>query len=104
MLVNGPLVLDVQWREVRVQGQLLTLSSHRWSVLLLLLATPGETVSKDKLRKMLGDGAPLSMNAIEEVVSRLRRELEPAGLRITTVRSQGYRLEPYRRSTFELRT
>ena len=38
----------------------------------------------------------LSLNAIEVYVSRLRAKLEPAGVRIRTVRGFGYMLEEFR--------
>ena len=45
---------------------------------------------------VLGDGLKyeaMSVNAVEVYVSRLRTKLEPAGIRIRTIRGLGYMLE-----------
>ncbi len=41
-------------------------------------------------------GEELTPNAIEVYVSRLRSKLDPAGVKIRTVRGFGYMLEEYR--------
>ncbi|MGH8726050.1 MAG: helix-turn-helix domain-containing protein, partial [Burkholderiales bacterium] len=48
------------------------------------------------IQAVAGWGEDLSPNAIEVYVSRLRAKLEPAGIRIRTVRGFGYMLEEYK--------
>jgi len=62
-------------------------------VLLVLLSRIGEPVSTETLQKMLVTDKPVSRNAIEQIVSDLRRELEASGVRISTVPHRGYQLE-----------
>ena len=45
---------------------------------------------------MAGWGDDLSPNAIEVYISRLRSKLEPAGIKIRTVRGFGYMLEEFK--------
>jgi len=54
----------------------------------------GRLVSKDQLVSHLCEwGEEVSPNAIEVYVHRLRKKLEPGGVRIVTVRGLGYSLE-----------
>jgi two-component system, OmpR family, response regulator len=70
------------------------LSAREWSVLEFLLGRVGKVVAKEQiLQSITGWDDALSGNAIEVYVSRLRAKLEPAGLRIRTVRGFGYLLE-----------
>ncbi|MCU4651989.1 response regulator transcription factor [Roseibacterium sp. SDUM158016] len=53
----------------------------------------GQILSKSQLiDRLFSQDAEISENAIEVYVGRLRRKLEPAGVRIETVRGIGYRL------------
>ena len=54
-------------------------------------------VSKEAIiQAVAGWGEDLSPNAIEVYVSRLRSKLEPAGIKIRTVRGFGYMLEEFK--------
>jgi DNA-binding winged helix-turn-helix (wHTH) protein len=64
-------------------------------VLLILLSRVGRTVSIETLQRMLAAEKPISENAIQQIVSSLRRELEASGIRISAVPRRGYRLERY---------
>jgi DNA-binding response OmpR family regulator len=65
-------------------------------VLEVLLANVERIVSKERIiQAVAGWGEELSPNAIEVYVSRLRAKLEPAGVRIRTVRGFGYMLQEY---------
>jgi DNA-binding response OmpR family regulator len=48
------------------------------------------------IQAVAGWGDDLSPNAIEVYVSRLRSKLEPAGIKIRTVRGFGYMLEEFK--------
>ncbi|HXZ91680.1 MAG TPA: response regulator transcription factor [Burkholderiales bacterium] len=93
-VVHGPLVVDSVARRAYLSGAPLELAAREWAVLEVLLARAGRIVSKDSIiQAVVGWGEDLSPNAIEVYVSRLRNKLEPAGLRIRTVRGFGYMLE-----------
>ena len=67
------------------------------AVLEVLLARVEKIVSKEAIIQAVANwGEELSLNAIEVYVSRLRAKLEPAGIRIRTVRGFGYILEEYK--------
>jgi two-component system OmpR family response regulator len=96
-IVHGPLVLDTLARRAYLNGEPLDLAAREWAVLEVLLARIEKIVSKESIIQAVASwGEELTPNAIEVYVSRLRAKLEPAGVRIRTVRGFGYMLEDYR--------
>ncbi|MFZ1910221.1 MAG: response regulator transcription factor, partial [Burkholderiales bacterium] len=92
-IVHGPLVLDMAARRAWLNGEPLEMAAREWSVLQVLLERVERTVSKEAIiEAVAGLSDDLSLNAIEVYVSRLRAKLEPAGIRIRTVRGFGYML------------
>lgn len=90
----GALSYDQVGRSALLNGQALDLSARELGLLEILLARAGRLVSKDQLVDHLcGWGEEVSHNAIEVYVHRLRKKLEPGGVRIATVRGLGYCLE-----------
>jgi two-component system, OmpR family, response regulator len=98
-MVHGPLVLDTLARRAFLREEPLELAAREWAVLEVLLAKVEKIVSKEAIiQSVAGWGDDLSPNAIEVYVSRLRAKLEPANVRIRTVRGFGYMLEEYKDS------
>jgi two-component system OmpR family response regulator/two-component system response regulator TctD len=90
----GPLEYDQAERTVRIHGQAVDFSAREMGLLEALLLRAGRLVSKEHLVDSLcGWGEEVSINAIEVYVHRLRKKLEPAGIRIVTLRGLGYSLE-----------
>jgi len=85
------LSVDYAAKRVRVHDRPVDLTPREWALLELFLARPGRVLSKDQIaERLLGFDEQLSPNAIEVHVSRLRGKIEPAGVRIRTVRGFGY--------------
>jgi len=85
-IAHGPLQLDTVARRAFLKGEALELAARVEKI-----------VSKEAIiQAVAGWGDDLSPNAIEVYVSRLRSKLEPAGIRIRTVRGFGYMLEEYK--------
>jgi two-component system OmpR family response regulator len=96
-IVHGPLTLDTVARRAFLGGEPLELAAREWAVLEVLLAKTEKIVSKESIiQAVAGLGEELSANAIEVYVSRLRSKLEPAGIKIRTVRGFGYMLEEFK--------
>jgi len=94
VLRHGSLTLDPVGRVASIQDQPLELSARELGLLETLLRRPGRLVSKDQLVDHLcGWGDEVTTNAIEVYVHRLRKKLEPGGIRIVTVRGLGYCLD-----------
>ena len=94
LLRHGALTYDQVGRVARLNGEALELSARVVSLLEIFLQRAGRLVSKDQLVSHLCEwGEEVSPNAIEVYVHRLRKKLEPGGVRIVTVRGLGYSLE-----------
>lgn len=90
----GALTYDQAGRTALINGETIDLSAREVGLLEILLTRVGRLVSKDQLVDHLcGWGEEVSYNAIEVYVHRLRKKLEPGGVRIATVRGLGYCLE-----------
>ena len=95
---HGPLTFDSGARRAFLSDAPLDLSAREWAVLEVLLGKVEKVVSKEAIIQALASwGEDLTPNAIEVYVSRLRTKLEPAGIRIRTMRGFGYMLEEYRK-------
>ena len=93
-LALGPLALDLVSRTASVDGTPIDLTAREWAIVELFVTQPGVALSKDRMVQSLSSwDEKLSPNAVEVYISRLRAKLEPAGLRIRTVRGFGYLLE-----------
>ena len=94
LIKHGPLSFDQVGRIAELDGERLELSARELSLLELFLRRPGRLVHKDLLVEHLCEwGEEVSTNAIEVYVHRLRKKLEPGGVKILTVRGVGYCLE-----------
>ena len=86
------LVLNAATRTVLRQGQPVELTGTEFDLLLLLARAPGKVFSRDDiLNQLRGHEAELYTRAVDIVVSRLRKKLEPLDC-IKTLRNAGYTL------------
>ena len=84
--------IDVARREVQRQGELVDLTGTEFELLLLLAREPGKVHNRDDiLNQLRGHEADLYTRAVDIVVSRLRKKLEPLDC-IKTLRNAGYSL------------
>ena len=96
LLKHGPLALDQVGHVATLSDQVLDLSARELGLLEILMQRCGRMVSKEQLVDHLCSwGEEVSNNAIEVYVHRLRRKIEPGGVRIVTVRGLGYYLERF---------
>lgn len=86
------LAIDPVTRSVLRQGELVDLTGTEFELLLMLAREPGRVFSRDDiLNQLRGHEADLYTRAVDIVVSRLRRKLEPLAA-IKTLRNAGYAL------------
>jgi DNA-binding response OmpR family regulator len=93
----GCLSFDPATREVRIANRPLALPRRELALLELLVRRSGRVVQRTHLdAELYGFEAEVSANALEALVSRLRRRLEDAeaGLQLRTIRGVGYMLQP----------
>ncbi|MDD3354490.1 response regulator transcription factor [Zoogloea sp.] len=90
----GPLTLDQDAHRAWLLGHPLDLPRREWGILQFLLDHPERVLSKERIvAAVCSWDQDMSENAVEVYISRLRTKLEPAGIRIRTVRGLGYMLE-----------
>lgn len=94
LIKHGRLCFDQVGRVADLGGERLLLSARELNLLELFLHRPGRLVHKAQFVEHLCEwGEEVSSNAIEVYVHRLRKKLEPGGVKISTVRGVGYCLE-----------
>lgn len=95
LLENGELRFDTATRQGSVAGQSLDLGRREADLLEILLRQAGTVVRRSAIEDALYSFAePVTPNAIEAIVSRLRRRLDQAGAggMLHTIRGLGYML------------
>jgi two-component system OmpR family response regulator len=86
--------MDIKTGEVRSGGSLIKLPNRELNVLREFMVADGKMLSKTKLMDSLGSfDDDISENALEQVISRLRRRLTKYGLTISMARGLGYYLK-----------
>ena len=86
------LSIDLDRRQVLRHGERIELTGTEFELLALLAAEPGKVFSRDDiLNRLRGHEAELYTRAVDIVVSRLRKKLEPLDC-IKTLRNAGYAL------------
>lgn len=96
-VVIGRLSFEPKSREARVGGKALVLPRRELALLEVLVGRAGRVVQRAYLESELyGFDAEVTGNALETLVSRLRRRLDEvdAGLELRTIRGVGYMLQP----------
>jgi two-component system response regulator TctD len=93
VLKTGDLELDAAGRVVSLAGRVIDLGRREFGLLQALMTQAGRVVTRERLMSRLSDlddGG--SDNALELLVSRLRRKIAGARVEVVTVRGVGYLL------------
>jgi OmpR family response regulator RpaB len=89
-LVFDGLEIDLERRQVLRQGEPVELTGTEFELLALLAGSPRKVFHRDEiLNRLRGQDADLYTRAVDILVSRLRRKLEPLDC-IKTLRNAGY--------------
>jgi len=94
-LVFGPMIVDTESREVRVNGELVPLTSNEFDLLLIFADQPTQLLSREYLfRRVIGREFDGLDRVIDMRVSRLRKKLAAIsnGVIIRSIRGRGYSL------------
>lgn len=90
----GDLIFDREQRMLYQMGRQIDLPRRELALFEFLLAQKGRLVEKDRIADSLyGTGAEVDANAVELLISRLRRKLENTSVNIRTARGLGYMLD-----------
>jgi len=84
------LSIDLERRQVQCAGSAVELTSTEYELLVMLASEPQKVFDRDQiLNKLRGHEAELHTRAVDILVSRLRKKLEPLDC-IKTLRNAGY--------------
>ncbi|HEX2831265.1 MAG TPA: response regulator transcription factor [Burkholderiales bacterium] len=90
----GPLKLNTEAKRAWIENEPLRLTVREWQILEFLVTRAGHMVSKDQIVFGLASlDDEMSHTSVEVHISHLRQKLEPAGIRIRSIRGFGYYLE-----------
>lgn len=93
LLKIGPLAIDRAGRTATIDGAPLDLTRRELTVLEILAARRGAFIAKEELvEQLFGFERDPSPNAVEQIVTRLRRKLASTAVEIRTERGLGYQL------------
>ncbi len=92
--VIGQITYDRAARSLRTAAGALSLARRELALFDAFAANAGRVLSKDQLgERIYGTGADIDANAVELLVSRLRRKLDGHGVGIRTLRGLGYMMQ-----------
>jgi two-component system, OmpR family, response regulator TctD len=95
--VFGKFSYDTVKREASVDGIILDISRRERQLLSLLVSKFGTTIDRERLlERIFADEDGVAPNALEVLVSRMRKKLDQSGLDIVTIRGVGYVLRESR--------
>jgi two-component system, OmpR family, response regulator PhoP len=95
VVAHGGIELNTATQTVTRDGEAVTLTGHEYRIVEYLMLNAGKVVSKTELTEHIYDqDFDRDSNVVEVLVGRIRRKLDPDGLRrpIETLRGRGYRL------------
>jgi two-component system response regulator PhoP len=90
----GPVSLDMSRQELKVNGEVLELTSFEYKIIEYLTVRAGQVISKAELTDRLYDqDFERDSNVIEVFIGRLRKKMDPDNTikPIETLRGRGYR-------------
>lgn len=91
----GELTFDTSKRTLRRGDELIDLSPREYQLLEIFIHNIGSLITKEKMVSLLSNWeAPVSYNALDITVHRLRKKLEPYGFNLQTIRGLGFIVEP----------
>ncbi len=93
-LEAGPVSLDMSRQELKVNGEVLELTSFEYKIIEYLTVRAGQVISKAELTDRLYDqDFERDSNVIEVFIGRLRKKMDPDNTikPIETLRGRGYR-------------
>jgi two-component system response regulator PhoP len=93
-MIAGPVSLNLSRQEVKVNDEVIELTSYEYKIIEYLMVRAGQVISKTELTERLYDqDFERDSNVIEVFVGRLRKKLDPDNSikPIETLRGRGYR-------------
>jgi two-component system phosphate regulon response regulator PhoB len=91
-VVINNLIIDVLQHEVKLFGQLISLTATEFKILYQLASQPGRAFSREQLlHQVVGEGVVIVVRNVDVHIRALRKKLSPHEGLIETIRGVGYR-------------
>ena len=91
ILTVGPIAIDPERHEIRVDGELTAVTRTEFRILQLLCKRPGRVRDRAEILEHVSDGSALE-RTVDVHIASLRRKLGEAGALVETIRGVGYRI------------
>ena len=88
----GSLTVDMKAGSVYHEGLKLDLTPKEFKILGILWESNGDVVSRDAILKRVWENTHVSDRVIDNHITALRKKVAPAGVKIESVYSEGYRI------------
>lgn len=90
----GRMSLDTTAKRAFIDDDAVELNRREWALAVFLARNPNRVISKEEIAAALyGTGDEVSANAVDQIMSRFRKRIAAADLRLRTMRGLGYYLE-----------
>ena len=90
----GPLVLDINGNSLSLEDTPVDITARELNTLTTMMMSNAQVVSKNQIAESLSNfDSDISENAVEQIISRLRKRLILYGVHIKTARGLGYYLD-----------
>jgi len=90
----GRMSLDIGAKRAFIDGEPVELNRREWALAVFLARSPNRVVPKEEIAAALyGTGDDVTANAVDQIMSRFRKRIAAADLRLRTMRGLGYYLE-----------
>jgi two-component system OmpR family response regulator len=88
------LSLDLEGMRAYLDDQPFDLNSREWALMVFFARAPNRVHSReDIVAALYGSGEDITVNAVDQIMSRFRKKIAETGLSLRTVRGLGYYLE-----------
>jgi DNA-binding response OmpR family regulator len=85
--------VDLDARQVRLDGRELELTPTEFSVLSALVTNPGTALSRERLARLASNHGEILGRTVDSHVARIRKKLGDAANALKTVKAVGYRFD-----------
>jgi len=95
ILTLGPVLFDVEKRQLTINGNTIDLTGTETRLLLIFALSPNETIERSRLQKEIWeDEGVIVGRSLDMFISKLRKKLEAdPNINIVVIRGKGYKLE-----------
>lgn len=94
VIINiGPLIIDTEKKEVKLEGKTIELTKTEYQILLLLVKSSGRFISREEILDSIWSDTYVTERTVDVHITRLRKRLGSFGPRIKSRTGYGYYID-----------